>query len=82
MDNIHANPRFPLKGSPKCMTDKLVRICLHPLLNHIRVDGIDYFLHFAIFNNMFIHYSVFANGNLRAFMDHGTGFGNETTGYK
>jgi hypothetical protein len=64
------------------------RIGFDPFLDHIHVVSIDFLLHTAISDHMFINDNIrvgselraFEERKLRAFMDRGAGFGGRTTG--
>ncbi len=59
-----------------------------PFLDHIHVVSVDFLLHAAISNHVFIHDNIRVGSELRAceeselraFMDRGAGFGGRTTG--
>ena len=88
MNDIHANKRVICQCSPEAMVHGFIWIGFDPFLDHAHVISIDFLLHAAISNNMFVHDNIGIGSELRAFeerkprafMDRGAGFGGRTTG--
>ena len=88
MNEIHTNKGFKRECPPEGMIHGFIWIGFDPFLDHIHVISIDFLLHAAISNNMFVHDNIGIGSELRAFeerkprafMDRRAGFGGRTTG--
>ena len=88
MNYIHANKRVICQCSPEAMVHWFIWIGFDPFLDHVHVVSIDFLLHAAISNHVFIHDNIrvvselraFEERKPRAFMNRWAGFGGRTTG--